>query len=525
MRPLLRLAGVLQLLAVQLAAGEQGVPTTLTPFITTYCTECHDHDLAKGGLDLTSISYGADPAVHTRWVRIFDRVTAGEMPPPKKPRPETGQLSAFLGALERDLTAQHRAQRSTVLRRLNRSEYHHTIEDLLGMQVPQYEELPEDARSHGFDTNGEALGLSTVHLQRYLAAADLVLASLQLRASPLPSTTRMLSYADTGGGQRAIKENMWLKRDDGTVVLFSAGAFPSTIVDNLKISDGGTYRIRLRGRAWQSDKPMTIALWIGNFRSADNRLDGYFRLPADVPGTIELTAWLRPGDTIRPLVEGLSLPQEVKTGGPAALAAYKGRGLAVQAIEIEGPLQAQQPLRGQRLLFGALPLKAVPPAKGKAAGAPEVISADPQRDGARLLLGFAQTAFRHPINEAQAAPYVALMRDQLAHGATFTQAMLAAASAVLCAPDFLFLVERTHGPGERLDDFSIAARLSYMLSRSAPDDELLRAADAHRTPCAGRSPAGADGSAALHRRLHRRLARSAQYRCHHPGSEALSGIR
>jgi hypothetical protein len=63
--------------------------------------------------------------------------------------------------------------------------------------------------------------------------------------------------------------------------------------------------------------------------------------------------------------------------------------------------------------------------------------------------------------------------------------MMTAGSAILCAPEFLFLVERPGRDG-RLDDHAIAARLSYMLARSAPDDELLRAAGAGEL----RSPPG-----------------------------------
>jgi hypothetical protein len=473
-----------------IAASAGGAPGALKPFLEAHCTECHDHDLAKGGLDLTAIGYGADPGTHTRWVRVFDRVAAGEMPPAKKPRPEAAQARAFLDALGKDLTAQHLAMRATVLRRLNRIEYRNTVEDLLGCRVPQYEELPEDARSHGFDTNGEALGLSDVHLQRYLGAAEVALGALQLRAGAPERSTRTLSYADTGGGARAIKENMWLKRDDGTVLLFSAGAFPSTIVDNLKIAVGGTYRIRIDAQAWHCEKPLTVELWVGNFHGSDNHIYGYYRLPTDAPTPIELTTWLRPGDTVRPLVEGLVLPQDVKKGGPAALAAYQGRALAVRGIQVEGPLDTEPALRGQRLLFGDLPVKALPAAKGRPAAA-EAISADPQRDGARLLRGFATAAFRRPVGDEQAAPYAALLRDELAKGAPFMQAMTTAAGAILCAPDFLFMIERARGPGELLDDWALATRLSYLLRRSAPDDALLRAAAAGelRTPAGLRAQA------------------------------------
>src|SRR4051812_42779324 len=46
------------------------------------CTECHDADTKKGGLDLTSLTFDlSDRAERERWVRVHDRVEKGEMPP------------------------------------------------------------------------------------------------------------------------------------------------------------------------------------------------------------------------------------------------------------------------------------------------------------------------------------------------------------------------------------------------------------------------------------------------------------
>lgn len=467
---------LLAFICLPLAAAQ--APATLQPFLKQHCYECHDADVAKGGLDLTTLSYGGDPRAHERWVRAFDRVASGEMPPAKKPKPEVATAKSFLATLEKDLTAQHLAMRGTVLRRLNRIEYRNTIEDLLGQEVGLYEDLPEDALSHGFDTNGEALGLSDVHLRRYLAAAETVLGSQELREEAPKRATRTLSMADTGGGARAIKENMWLKRDDGSVVMYSAGGFPSTIIDNLKLTEGGLYTLRMDVEIWQSDQPLTVELWLGNFgKGSDNRLFGYQKLAPGGSQKIELTTWFRPGDTIRPLIDNMNYPQEAKKGGIEVLKAYKGKGLLVRGITVDGPLDAAPALRGQRLLFGDLAVKLPPMTPRGRNGVATVASADPKTDGARQVRAFATIAFRRPVNEAQAAPYVALFADELGKGSDFRQAMLTAGSAILCAPEFLFLIERPAKDG-RLDDHAIAARLSYMLTRSAPDDELLRAAGA-----------------------------------------------
>jgi hypothetical protein len=474
---------VATIVTLPLAAAQAPIPAALRPFIEKNCAECHDADLAKGGLDLTTLPYGGDPRSHERWVRVFDQVTSGEMPPAKKPRPEAAASKAFLATLEKDLAAQHQGMRGTVLRRLNRIEYRNTIEDLLGQEVGFYEDLPEDALAHGFDTNGEALGLSEVHLRRYLAAAETLLANQELREAAPQRSTRTLSMAETGGGARAIKENMWLKHQDG-VVLFSAGQFPSTIVDNLKLTEGGIYSVRLDVEIYQSDQPMLVELWHGSFKTgADNRIVGYHKLAPGGPQKIELTTWFCPGDTIRPMVDNMSYPQEAKKGGIEVLKAYKGKGLLVKGITVDGPIDAPAALRGQRLLFGDLAVKLPPMTPRGRTGVATVMSKDAKADGAKQVRAFAAAAFRRPITEAQAAPYVALFNHELDAGVDFRQAMSTAGSAVLCAPEFLFLIERP-GKDGRLDDHAIAARLSYLFTRSAPDEELLRAAAAGqlRTP-------------------------------------------
>ena len=63
---------------------------------------------------------------------------------------------------------------------------------------------------------------------------------------------------------------------------------------------------------------------------------------------------------------------------------------------------------------------------------------------------------------------LALVEDQRKAGLSFTEAMIAAYTAVLASPKFRYLNEK---PG-RLDDYALATRLSLFLWNSLPDDEL-----------------------------------------------------
>ena len=62
------------------------------------------------------------------------------------------------------------------LRRLNRVEYRNTVRDLLGVEYRADEEFPADDTGHGFDNIGDVLSVSPLLLEKYLAAAQQVVA-------------------------------------------------------------------------------------------------------------------------------------------------------------------------------------------------------------------------------------------------------------------------------------------------------------------------------------------------------------
>ena len=55
-------------------------------FVRDHCAGCHNADDKKGRLDLTALAFDPkDSATLAVWVKVHDRVAAGEMPPRKKP--------------------------------------------------------------------------------------------------------------------------------------------------------------------------------------------------------------------------------------------------------------------------------------------------------------------------------------------------------------------------------------------------------------------------------------------------------
>ena len=171
-------------------------------FSEKYCASCHDNVEAKGGLDLTSLNYAPDDRANfATWVKVHDRLAAGEMPPKKKKtRPDAAELDAFLQSLSATLTASERAtverEGRATQRRLNGYEYENALRDLLSAPWLQIRgQFPDDGEAFRFNKVGDALDVSHVHLSRYLSAADYAMREAMAAQLDRPPTTTRRFFA------------------------------------------------------------------------------------------------------------------------------------------------------------------------------------------------------------------------------------------------------------------------------------------------------------------------------------------
>lgn len=473
-------------------ATEAGELPGAAAFLKAHCLDCHAGETKEGGLDLQTLDGNlADRGLFAKWERIHDRVAAGEMPPKSAERPAAAEQAAFLAALSGQLTTAHAAQKGTVLRRLNRREYENTINDLFGVHLKLALLLPADSKSHEFDNVGEALGVSTVQLQRYLECAELALdEAIAKRIAPPEVKKTRVSYAETRGGEQWLNK-IWLHRDDGAVVFFKQYGYPGGMLREANMPQDGWYNIRITGYAYQSEQPITFSVGAQTFaRGLEQPTFGYYSLPPGPPSTVELKAWLPARYMVDILPWGIGdKNNEIRNNG---VKEYKGPGLAIQHVEIEGPLVEEFPSKGHQLVFDGLNRREIMPRnpadRQRSSYVPkfEIASADAPAEITPVLQRVATKAFRRPVAAEQIAPYRELFQAEVAGGATLEEGLRAAVAAILCSPEFLYFQERPRGatadePGAPpstfwLDDFSLAARLSYFLTRSTPDDELLAAA-------------------------------------------------
>lgn len=110
--------------------------------------------------------------------------------------------------------------------------------------------------------------------------------------------------------------------------------------------------------------------------------------------------------------------------------------------------------------------------------------ADPRACAARFIEDFGRRAWRRPLS-AQERGRLLMLYDagERLEGPAFETGVTLVIEAMLQSPNFLFRIERgdpdpQHPDLLRLDDHTLASRLSYLIWRSMPDDLLFAAVDA-----------------------------------------------
>jgi hypothetical protein len=477
----------------------------LRPFLDAHCISCHGPDVQTRGLRLDTLpaNFG-DKTISATWTNVFDRLSRGEMPPKNRPRAPKKDATAFIDDLHRELhqasLAKQRRDGRVVLRRLNRTEYETTLRDLLGTPVEARNLLPDDNTAAGFDNVSAVLDVSSVHLLRYQEAAEKALQTV-IPNRPQPS----LEDRRTG---RQVTENMKLFKEilgksarlDGDTLVMHTRTWGHVPCATAPAPVAGRYRVRISAKARGTDgKPLPMMCVCRDlYGREDTDVRAVRDVPADKSAIIEGEFDLKTRQVI--VFAGWSLPSEnefmrIAKGGK--LDGYTGPGLAVEWIEITGPLDPWPPV-GYSRLFDGVPLKPQSVARAEAEGRPvptppakrpdgwwiydPLVPAPvkPRADAERLMRTFLPRAFRRPVRKELEQYFVKVVRDALDKKLSFAQAMLLGYKTALCSPHFLYLVEPVdEKKGDRqtaLDDHAIACRLSYFLWSSMPDEELTRLA-------------------------------------------------
>jgi hypothetical protein len=152
----------------------------IRPILETYCFDCHGDGAHKGNVAFDE--FKSDQAVLTNrdlWRKALKNLRANIMPPAKKLRPSPEQkqeIAQWIKSAVFGIDPANPDPGRVTVRRLNRVEYRNTIRDLMGVDYDTQLEFPPDDTGYGFDTIGDVLTVSPMLLEKYLIAAENIVA-------------------------------------------------------------------------------------------------------------------------------------------------------------------------------------------------------------------------------------------------------------------------------------------------------------------------------------------------------------
>lgn len=445
MRASFALLGIATALAAQDGAGPAPEFGSQADFVARYCFDCHGGDVTKGKFDLGRRSGGPVERLF-RLSRMRERVRAGEMPPADADVPAAAERAAFAAMVDetlwRDVPQLPPAPGRVTVRRLNSTQWSRTVADLFGVDVPT-DGFPADDLGYGFDTVGDAMSFSMLHLEKYLAAAGAVAELVFTGEDPDDPAVRrfeaeaMVLADGPGAGLDGEFANLYTR---------------ALLEQRVRLPRDGVYRLRiLAGASQAGDEPAKMLV-----RWDDRDLD-VFEVPQREFLEYELTSPLTGGSHRLGLafVNDFYDPKNPDKS-------RRDRNLWIDWAELTGPLDPRVVPEGQQWVHDAVPPRGTDVAK---------------------LRRFARTAlpriWRRPITAREAKRHAGVGELALARGEDLTQALRLVLQAALTSPNFLFRGETggtrgTAGSAAPLPAIALASRLSYFLWASTPDERLYQ---------------------------------------------------
>ena len=423
---------------------------TVAPFFKKHCLDCHDAQTKENDLDLTGYVDAAGVVRDRKvWMNVLQLVRDHEMPPAEHdPQPAVDEREAFVAGLRklfREADAgKPRDPGPALIRRLNRTEYDNTIRDLFHIDYQASVAFPPDDRHHGFENIAESLSLSPVLMERYLEAAEKVVA-------------RGLAHGD----QRKPPVYVGFKQymDRGTNIPYAIGVFTSTPLRfEFQLAAAGSYSVEIHGKPLlHADPPAKTELRLNGekvaelvFEKGEGRPDAH-SVPLKLP---------RGHHVLELVLLNPNKEQEAKKdmypSTPSINNKEKLRGYGVYRFNLIGPTEAQ-PERYREIMASD--------------------ATDAEGQAREIIARFTSLAFRRPASEVEVEQYVAVFQAAQQRDLAFDQSIGAAMQAILISPHFLFRVEAGPPPQtakpQPVSDYHLATRLSYFLWSSIPDEELL----------------------------------------------------
>lgn len=406
--------------------------------------------------------------------------------------------------------------------RLNRAEYNNTIRDLLGVDIQAADDFPQDDSIYGFDNIADALSVSPLLMEKYVAAAEKIANAAifgpDLKPEPVRFDLVIPRRMEATNIVRITKPAYYSPWNYDVTGLSQPGSLHLSY--QLPVTAGYVFRIVGGGIRPPGSVPTRCTFWIDGkivqtFDVPDVSLSGFERRPdtwevrLKMPAGMHdfVVAYPRQFHGLPPRYGGPDpsrLPEPPPPDPEKLLArvptdnrpgkieerriAYERAkeqfahptwdGLSVAEFDIIGPydyVKGASPESLQKVFTCGHSHAAHQPACTR-----------------KILSDVAARAFRRPLAAGEIDPLVEIAERAHRRGGSFERGIAVGLQAILVSPDFLFRIERTGASDNephRITDYELASRLSYFLWSSMPDAALmsraaggsLRNADALRT--------------------------------------------
>lgn len=440
------------------------------PLLENNCFKCHNSEDWAGEIAFELMSPQSivqDPAV---WEEAIRKLRGGLMPPPGQDQPTIAARKALIVALENALDAAVSTPDPgyVPLHRLNRGEYENAVYDMFGLTIDAAELLPTDAVAHGFDNIADALRVSSTFLDQYITAARTV--SVQA-VGGVPGKPDYQAYFAPPGDQSLRVAGMPPGTRGGVLVDYT---FPADGIYEFSINEMATARY-VSG----FDNENTVIITIDDERVFEANIGG-----EDDFRAIDQHQYYALGE-IEDRFRNIRIP--VKAGVRRVAATFIARTYATTDDMLEPfyPIAGRDraPVVGNFSITGPFD----PGAVGETESRNKIFSCKPVKGendevcARSILARLVHQAYRRPITDADLEPLMEFYRTGRER-AGFETGIQRGIMAILASPNFLYRSARppadaTPGTVYALNDLDLAARLSFFIWGSLPDEALLQAAE------------------------------------------------
>jgi hypothetical protein len=461
-------------------AVKAGTDRTFTAMVNNRCEKCHNStdwagSLAMDTLDLSHV--GQDPEV---WEKAIAKLRSRLMPPAGAPQPAQADVDNVVDYLEATVDGAARDHRvgHVPIQRLSRNEFAASVRELVGVEVDPRQILPTEIEVDGFSNIAGALVISPSFMEQYLSAARKV--ARQAIGEPVPKMESVFYRGGGGGGGQAGPGSpTQITHKDGYPLGTRGGVsfrhvFPHDGEYRFNFLEGDSVDAGLYPRGMETRATMVVLI------------DGTEVARREIGGPDDLALADRDGPKGRAAVVAKvsGIPAQVTAGEHTVTVTFIERSWAESNDPTGGGRVSGMPIiRDGVQVVGPY----APQGLSLSASRARIFICQPRQESEetpcaqRIARHLATEAFRRPATDADVQWLMKFYATGRAEPGGFDSGVTELVTAILSSPDFLYRAIRS-SPGaiRPLNDFELAARVSFLIWNQGPDEELIRLANQHR---------------------------------------------